>query len=67
MKKNSSFNELISAIEDFNSNLSDNIQNIKNDLFKINLISVLYNLMNEIEKIGEISKASKLLEEVYGW
>lgn len=64
MKNNSSFNELISAIEDFNSNLNDNIQNIKNDLFKINLISVLYNLMTEIEKIGENAKASKLLDEV---
>jgi len=64
LKNNSSFNELISAIEDFNSNLNDNIQNIKNDLFKINLISVLYNLMTEIEKIGENAKASKLLDEV---
>lgn len=63
MSNNSSFNELISAIEDFNNNLnSKNIQVVKNDIFKINLTSVLYSLLNEIEKMGP--KAPKLLEEV---
>lgn len=63
MSNNSSFNELISAIEDFNVSLnSKNIQSVKSDIFKINLTSVLYSLLNEIEKMGP--KAPKLLEEV---